>query len=82
MFYRIELNATRLASRNVAIAEVTGSQDTKPIQILQLEPRSYVVQTHAMSDTSWAVEVTSQGLIGLGRGKLEIAGVAKFAGLS
>ncbi len=63
MSFQIEMKTTRLTSLNNAITGVDGSLDAKAIQILKLEPGGYIIQTHALLNTSLSVEVTAQGLV-------------------
>jgi hypothetical protein len=63
MAHSIDIDATRLASPSFLIPGISGSLSTGAIQSVQLEPGSYVIQTHATSDQNWSFAVTAQGLI-------------------
>jgi len=63
MAHSINIDATRLASPSFLIPGVSGSLSTGAIQSVQLEPGSYMIQTHATPDQNWSFVVTAQGAI-------------------
>uniref|UniRef100_UPI00047678C8 hypothetical protein n=1 Tax=Lamprocystis purpurea TaxID=61598 RepID=UPI00047678C8 len=63
MAHSINIDATRLASPSFLIPGNSGSLSTGAIQSVQLEPGSYMIQTHATPDQNWSFVVTAQGAI-------------------